>query len=136
MRNISFAWTTAALNARRKTVTRREWDDRYAQSFREGELLAAYDRQPRFGGKQIGVIRLTRKPYRESEAVMPDSDYEAEGFAYLDEHPYHKPKQWREVNLKEKFERDRKIGAVCWVVRFEIVSLVCEQGVTDGTLSR
>ena len=84
MRIISFAWTTPALLAGRKTVTRREWDDSYASRFGEGEPVAVYDRSPRYGGKQVATIQLTRVPYRESTRDAPDSDYEAEGFAYLD----------------------------------------------------
>src|SRR3990170_1690123 len=84
MRIISFAWTRPALLAGRKTVTRREWDDSYASRFGEGELVAVYDRSPRYGGKQVATIQLTRVPYRESTRDAPDSDYEAEGFAYLD----------------------------------------------------
>ena len=117
------AWTTAAFKARHKSVTRRNWDDGYAKSFQAGDVLAVYDKQARFGGKKIGTMCLTQKPYKESEALMPDEDYEAEGFAYLDEHPEEKPKQWRNVNLHEKFEDDRNWGEICWVIRFEILSV-------------
>lgn len=123
MRHISMAWTTAAFKARRKSVTRREWDDNYAKSFKAGEILTVYDRQARFGGKKIGTMRLTQKPYKESEASMPDEDYEAEGFAYLDEHPEEKPKLWQGVNLHKKFENDRLMELECWVIRFEILSV-------------
>lgn len=41
MRIISFAWTSPALLAGAKTVTRRDWDDSYARRFSAGELVAA-----------------------------------------------------------------------------------------------
>ncbi len=123
MKSISFTWTSAALRARRKNVTRRQWSEGYARSFQAGEVVAATDRQLRFGGKRIGTLRLTRAPYRESEAQMPDEDYEGEGYAFYDEHPELKPKAWRDINLKEKFEADRMWGEMVWVIRFEILSL-------------
>ncbi len=123
MRYISFAWTTAAFKARRKTVTRRDWKDDYARSFQEGEIVGALDKLWRAGGNAIGSIRLTCAPYKESESLMPDSDYEAEGFAFLDEHPELKPPCWRDVDLRKKFEMDRALGEELWVVRFEIVKV-------------
>lgn len=78
---ISFAYTTPAFLARRKTVTRRDWDDDYARSFMVGRVFSAFDKQPRFGGVRIGrarVVAIDKQPL----VQMPDSDYEAEGFAY------------------------------------------------------
>lgn len=84
MKIISFAWTTPALLAGVKKVTRRDWSAEYARRFRAGELVAAYDRQPRFGGKRVATIRLTSGPYLQSTAIAPDSDYGYEGFGYLE----------------------------------------------------
>ena len=84
MRIISFAKTTPALLAGRKTVTRREWKDSYAESFHEGELLQAWDRLPRTGkGKRIGTIRLTCAPYKERSDLITRKEFEAEGLEYL-----------------------------------------------------
>jgi uncharacterized protein YqfB (UPF0267 family) len=81
---ISFAWTTPALVAGRKTVTRREWSDAYAARFHEGDLIQAWNRQPRFKGAQrVATIRLTADPYPERLCDIPDEDWEGEGFAYL-----------------------------------------------------
>lgn len=85
MKIISFAWTTPALLAGRKTVTRRDWNDGYAQRFRKGDLVQAYDRSPRYGGRRVAVIRLTVDPYKELTNDVPATDWEAEGFAYLTE---------------------------------------------------
>lgn len=121
MRAISFAWTTPALVAGRKTVTRRDWSDRYAASFRAGEFVAAWNRQPRFrGARQVAVIRLTAAPAKESTVRIPTDDWEGEGFAYLEEigarvdglTPRALWTAWR-VQPREM-----------WVVRFEVVSLV------------
>lgn len=85
MRIISFAWTTDALIAGRKTCTCRDWDDDYAASFRAGDLVAAYDRSPRFKGNLIATIRLTHDAtYGRLSEIVPDW-YEREGFAYYDE---------------------------------------------------
>ncbi|MGB8647282.1 MAG: hypothetical protein WCF84_18740 [Anaerolineae bacterium] len=125
---ISFAWTTAAVRARRKTVTRRQWTDYwahlFARAFERNELIAALDKDRRAGGKQFGTIRLTRAPYQESESLMPDEDYEGEGFAFLDEYPQFKPAKWRGASLRELFGQSRLEGAVVYVVRFEVVDLV------------
>lgn len=132
MRNISFAWTTPAVLARRKTVTRREWNDDYGERFQSGDLVAAYDRNPRFKGKQIGVIRLTSKPRRTT--LIPAEDWEGEGFAYLESIGAKvngmTPRQlWDDwMSDPPGFERS------FWVVRFEIVSLVPQPPSLQGAL--
>lgn len=56
---ISFAWTTQALLAGRKTVTRREWTDGHAAKFKPGDLVDAWDKLPRCkGSKKVAVIRI------------------------------------------------------------------------------
>ena len=117
MKIISFAWTTAALLAGRKTCTRRAWSEDYAKRFKQGDLVAAYDRNPRFGGKQVATIRLTRDPYLENTADMPLGDYVHEGLNYMEEqglkiqgqHPY------------DFFSAWKAMAELVWVVRFEVV---------------
>lgn len=123
MKYISFAWTTAAVQARCKDVTRREWDDDYAVRFQKGEVVGALDKTFRAGGKQFGTIRLLEKPYKESESQMPDRDYAGEGFEFLDKLPRFKPTMWKNTILRFKFENDRDYGEVFWVVRFEILDI-------------
>ena len=84
MRIISFAWTTPAFLANRKTRTRRDWNDDYAKTFKKGQLVAAYDRLARIGGKQIGIIELTETPFKEFTCKVQPEDWELEGFAYLE----------------------------------------------------
>ncbi len=123
MRIISFAWTTPALLARRKTCTRRKWLRSTAERFQAGELVQAYDKQARFGGKRVGIIRLTAAPYLESTTKAPESDWEAEGFAYLESigalvdglEPRKLWQSWRELEPAE-----------LWVVRFEVVEIEAE----------
>jgi len=117
---ISFAWTTPALLADRKRVTRRDWSPEYAKRFREGDLVAACDRQPRFRGKQVATIRLTCNPYRQSTLLAPESDYYYEGFAYLEQlgakvnglAPAELWRQWKEHPIE------------LYVVRFELVEVI------------
>ena len=120
MRIISFGWTSPAILARRKTVTRRDWKASYARTFHKGELLQAWDKSPRTRkGKKIGVIRLTAEPSYEPVNWAPNSDYEAEGFEYLDsigarvnrKSPVHLWTTWLQGDVWK------------WVLRFEIISL-------------
>lgn len=130
MKIISFAYTTPPLLAGAKNVTRREWDERYAGTFRAGQLIAAYDRSPRFKGKHVATIRLTAAPTFEPMAQMPDADYEGEGFAWLYANPHTLPKTLfgepcnRETFSRAGFERWRRSGASMWVCRFELVEVI------------
>ena len=84
MKRIVFAWMTPALVAGRKTCTCRDWDGDYAQRFRVGDVIAAYDRSPRYRGTQIATLRLTHDAtYGRLIDVLGgfDAAYEAEGFA-------------------------------------------------------
>lgn len=120
-RAISFAWTTTALLAGRKTVTRRDWKESYARQFKKGQVCAAWDKQPRFrGARHVANIVLTERPYLQSTADVPESDWEAEGFAYLQPlgvgvDGMRPDVLWRAWHL---LPRDM------WVVRFELLGLV------------
>jgi hypothetical protein len=125
---ISFAWTSTALVAGRKTVTRRQWTPSYAAQFHRNDLVDAYDRQPRYRGRKIATIRLTHDPVYLPDATMPETDYEAEGFAFLDEHPEFIPKSWKKEmdegeTLKDHFEYWRQSGESSWVIRFIVISI-------------
>jgi hypothetical protein len=120
---ISFAWTTDALLALRKTCTRRNWTDDYATKFirayDRGESVDAYNKNPRNGGKKVGQIRLTCAPYKESMGKFPAADYENEGFMWMEEHnlkiqglhPLDFCQQW--INTNEEV----------WIVRFRPIRL-------------
>lgn len=124
MKIISFAQTTPALRAKRKSCTRRDWTTRYALSFQQDELVQAWDKLPRAHGKRIGTIRVTVKPYLEHLSLMPDSDYENEGFAFFSEFPEALPKHSGPMGVSfEAFNQWRQQDETLWVVRFVIEEL-------------
>lgn len=134
MRIISFAWTAPALLAGRKSCTRRAWNDAYARTFHAGDLVLAYDRSPRVGGRRIATLQLTQVPVKEFIGLAPDADYEAEGFAWFEEHPdaLHELEA-RGVSLPVPFERFaewRIANALVeqWVVRFRVVDIAEGKG--------
>ena len=105
MKIISFAWTTDALLAGKKTVTRRDWDDRYARRFQAGDICAAYDKSPRFGGKKVAEIKLTTKPHKQWLHEVTDADEVLEGGLWGSGRAY-----------REAMGEDRQV----WVVEFEL----------------
>ncbi len=127
MKIISFSWTSPALLARAKEVTRRNWKPRHAESFKEGELVQAWDKSPRFKGKKIGIIRLTCAPYLQTTFWMPGEDYEGEGFKYLDEHPELIGPAAKRAGfvppLIEAFKRWQHADEILYVIRFEIAEM-------------
>lgn len=126
MKNISFAYTTPALLAGHKTVTRRDWDPSYANRFERGELVNAYNRSPRHHGEKVATLRIVSVTY-EPNALAPASDYEAEGFAFLAAHPELLPKTNRLAYLdglsRERFDYWRAGGGSMWVCRFVLVEI-------------
>lgn len=124
MKIISFAWTSPALIAGHKTVTRRGWDDDYARRFRPREIVAAYNRSPRHRGEQIAQLRIVSVTFEPDEDA-PDSDYDAEGFAWLEAHPEALPKSGRlgylERVSRAAYDQWRHEGGCSWVCRFEVV---------------
>lgn len=111
---ISFAWTSGALLAGKKTATRREWDDQYAQlfvnTFYYNATIQAYDKNPRNGGKRIALIRLTKMPQKEPLSAMTMKDIEEEGGL------------WESVDqFIEGFGGDPDMKV--WVVKFEVIKI-------------
>lgn len=122
-RIISFAWTTPALLAGQKTVTRRDWEPAYARRFHKGDIVLAYDRTPRVGGKQVATIRLTTDPYFERGCDTPHDDWEAEGFAYLES----KGITLKGVQPTAIWRGWKATTDGLWVIRFEVVLAACAQ---------
>ena len=106
MKIISFAWTTSALLSGHKTVTRRDWQYKHARLFRKGDVLMAYDRSPRFGGKQVAAIKLTKDPYLQWLHLVTDEDERKEGGLWGSGEKF-----------REAMGRDREV----WVVEFEVL---------------
>lgn len=120
---ISFAWTTPALLAGAKTCTRRDWSNNYAKLFKKGQLVAAYDKSPRIGGKHIATIRLTHDPYQQLTCDTPQADWEREGFAYL-----------TSIGAKcgaltplQLWETWMTTAEELWVIRFQLVAVTGEK---------
>lgn len=106
---ISFGKTADRLLS--KSVTRRNWKDSHAQkfirAFEQNRQVAALDRDRRYGGKLIGWLTLTAKPYQERLTDMPDTDIALEGFPELTKGEF----------ISRFFESDR--NQVVWVIRFK-----------------
>lgn len=115
---ISFAWTTEPFLADVKIVTRRYWKFNHAYKFKKGMIVDAYDKLPYKGGKKIGKIKITKKPYQSYTGRMTEKDYTLEGL------------YWMEVNNKkikgEKprvfFEKWKRKNDLVWVVEFEKIN--------------
>jgi hypothetical protein len=131
MRIISFGWTTEPFLAGEKTVTRRDWKESYAKCFKQNELLSAYDKDPRYGGKRIGVIKLVEPVKRDDPWLLPN-DYIAEGFGWMDRNWEKANSYWHKLLKKYDLESLAQWWAVyClniqdgqqpdWCVRFEVV---------------
>jgi hypothetical protein len=76
---ISFANTIEPFKKGIQTVTRRYWNDKYAEGFwnvacENGGLAIACSRSQQWGGKRIGLIRVTKKPYRQKLEYITDAD--------------------------------------------------------------
>ena len=85
---ISFDWTTPALLAGQKTVTRRGWKPQHAAKFRDRMLVEAWNTSPRNvkgNPHKVATIRLFGSPYIENSADALEADFEAEGFYYLEQ---------------------------------------------------
>lgn len=90
---LSFAWTTSDYLAGRKCATRRFWTDDYAEKFymvtsKNNMIFRAFDRSPRFKGREIGLARLKMKPFKQRLSDMTDADLNEEGTLWknLDEY--------------------------------------------------
>lgn len=131
MKIISFAHTTPALLAGHKTVTRRYWNPRHAASFTPGEIVQAWDKSPRFGGKKVAEIKLLAV-YPEHMIDAPDEDYAHEGFVWMCENgfPLFKGKGKKHNIFPNiaywsawKHTTDPKYKT-CFVVRFEVTKII------------
>lgn len=118
---ISFAWTTPALLAHEKTVTRRAWKPQHAAKFHAGQLVDAWDKSPRYGGKKVAVIKLVQDPYQENSAAIPKEDFKAEGFDYLLMNMTRGETANHVDDIVDNWIRHPHL---LWVVRFELVSIL------------
>jgi uncharacterized protein YqfB (UPF0267 family) len=117
---ISFAWTTPALLAGAKTITRREWTEDHALRFDAGDLVKAYDKSPRAHGRQVAEIRLTRDPYAQNTRNLTDNDFLREGFSWL----VLNGTQADRDRVQRIWEEWHVAPRALWVVEFELVDRV------------
>ncbi len=120
-----FGWTAPALLAGMKSCSRQTWAPRLARQFRDQLLVDAFDRDPQRRGRQLAIIRLRGDPEFQPLSAMPDSDYEAEGWRWLYQHPeaFTSTTVRREDFSWEAFDQWRRRPYSVWVVRFEVVAL-------------
>jgi len=81
---VSFGWTVEPLLRGQKTVTRRRWASEYVARWQRAwdrgpRIHKAYDKAAYAGGKPVGWIILTARPYNERLEDMPVADLAAEG---------------------------------------------------------
>jgi hypothetical protein len=123
---LSFSWTTPALLAGQKTITRRTWKPQQAAKFHAGDLVDAWDHVPRVkGARKVATIRITRDPYIQNSRELDEEDYAREGFAYLDAHPEtdgHKLARFGGHSWRDAFEEWRRSAEDCWVIEFRLVA--------------
>jgi hypothetical protein len=123
---LSFAWTTPAVRARQKTCTRRQWAESHAHRFitlaARGELIDGWTRSPRVGGTRFCRIKLTEEPVRQWTNEIPDTDWYAEGFDYLQKTGAHVGA----VTPQQIWDGWHRTPELLWVVRFEIAELDLE----------
>lgn len=120
---ISFAWTMPAFLARRKSVTRRQWSARGARRFCVGDICQAWNKSPRATKakdkpRPIGTLRIISVT-KERLCSIPETDYEAEGLAYLEEIGC----LVQGIKPREFFDNWRESDEQIWVVRFEILEV-------------
>ena len=84
---LSFSWTLPAVLHRRKTCTRRKFSTYYLTTFKSGREFCITDKRLEYGGQVMGIGQMLRDAYPEPLSRIPDSDYEAEGFDFFEEHP-------------------------------------------------
>lgn len=97
-----------------KSVTRRTWKDTHAKkfinAFSQNKLIKAFDKDPRYGGKQIGWCRLSCVPYKERLCDMPSEDLQAEGGMCDTIGAF----------IQQYFDGDPRLEV--WVIRFEFIA--------------
>lgn len=75
---ISFAYTTDALLAGQKTVTRRDWAPSHAAKFYPGLVVDAWSRNPRVpGARKVAEIQIVSVRLEPVQLLLDNPDYAA-----------------------------------------------------------
>ena len=110
------AYTSPAIVAQRKCVTRRQWSPKYAPLFHRGTRAMAWSRQAQYGGERIAELELTRDPRLENiQGADPEEVYVTEGFQYLDD---------PQGSLLEATRRWARLDQEYWVVQFKVTTVL------------
>ncbi|NEQ64988.1 MAG: hypothetical protein F6K21_05700 [Symploca sp. SIO2D2] len=80
------------------------------KAIKEGKNIVAYDFSPRIGGRPIGYLELTEKPYLERLCDMSEADIAAEGYPELSKKKF-----------IDKFFPGLSLESKLWVIRFNLV---------------
>lgn len=121
---MSFAYTLAPFLSGEKSRTRREWMEKYAKSFRKGDMVTALNKNWMYGGKRIAIIQLTADPFVQNTSEMTDEDYILEGFAYLEKNGL----LFRGKEPRKAFDAWKAEKKDIWVVDFKIIQKIADFG--------
>lgn len=120
MMEVSFAWTTGALLAGLKDVTRRNWSDGHAERIRRSGVCWALDKDRRAGGQRIGKIQVLRVEREPIQNLLDDPVY-----------GYHEIGReggcWTRLDDFVAIFRRRKVEAP-YRVEFKWLGAVCDNG--------
>lgn len=85
---ISYSWTTLAMLARRKCVTRRDWSEKQialAKRISEkGDDVDAWSKSPRVHGVRVATVKILSVHAHQPLRELCPQDWEDEGFALLE----------------------------------------------------
>lgn len=120
---LSFAYTTQALIEGRKTVTRRDWKPKHAETFLRrhvvgDQLVKAYDRLPIQGGRHIADLEITRASYEPLQRLLDCPEYAARELL-------REGALWNSIEdfiglLSPDFDPGKRL----WRIEFHVVSLI------------
>jgi len=114
MKIMSFVMTVEALLQGKKRASRRFWSDKTAAQFKKGDLVQAFNKNPRNGGECIAIIRLTKNPFRQHLDEITEKDFHAEGGLL----------HWSSINDFIFALKKMNKGFVPFVIEFELVHVL------------
>lgn len=125
-KELSFTWMTPALQTGNKTVTRRNWHSHEQNIYKKDDIVVAMDKKRNEGGNDIALIKIMESRLEYPQNV-PESDYVAEGFEYLDLHPEMLQERNSDFALWQTWEQYRKSYSPMFLLRFTVLHVFyCE----------
>lgn len=121
---VSFGHTADRLLEGQKTVTRRNWTEKYAarflKAYKNGQWVRALNKGFYAGGYQVGWLQLKKPPYLEPLSEISQRDCQLEGYPEL------VPQQFRDRFFKGLSDRQE-----VYVLEFEFYPFSIYQSATD-----